>query len=194
MKIDCLFLSLFLSEFVCGIFKIVECNFVDNILYYKPTIGTFEVWTYILLDWLILQGLCILGCFVLFLCIIGFTCLRFCVRVLLDCRLDFLEPLPGNQFVRVYVAFSLFLIGFCFGWISSDEMKMQNSIGQRVFVGYMIRVGVFILRRYISIIFIGESRSWIIHTCFFDKFNFINFAVFLFHLWLFVSFLSLSFI
>ena len=158
MKIDCLFLSLFLSEFVCGIFKI-ECNFVDNILYYKPTIGTFEVWTYILLDWLILQGLCILGCFVLFLCIIGFTCLRFCVRVLLDCRLDFLEPLPGNQFVRVYVAFSLFLIGFCFGWISSDEMKMQNSIGQRDFVGYMIRVGVFILRRYISIIFIGNLEA-----------------------------------
>ena len=112
MKIDCLFLSLFLSEFVCGIFKIVECNFVDNILYYKPTIGTFEIWTYILLDWLILQGLCILGCFVLFLCIIGFTCLRFCVRVLLDCRLDFLEPLPGNQFVRVYVAFSLFCLVF----------------------------------------------------------------------------------
>ena len=159
MKIDCLFLSLFLSEFVCGIFKIVEWNFVDNILYYKTTIGTFEVWTYILLDWLILQGLCILGCFVLFLCIIGFTCLRFCVRVLLDCRLDFLEPLPGNQFVRVYVAFSLFLIGFCFGWISSDEMKMQNSIGQRDFVGYMIRVGVFNLRRYISLIFIGNLEA-----------------------------------
>ena len=30
-------------------------------------------------------------------------------------RLDFFEPLSRNELVRVYVTFSLFLIGFCFG-------------------------------------------------------------------------------
>ena len=83
-------------------------------------------------------------------------------------RLDFFEPLSRNELVRVYVTFSLFLIGFCFCWKSSAcfgdfEMKSQNTIRKRYFVGYMIRVEVCILSRHMSIIFILGFASCIFY-------------------------------
>ena len=83
-------------------------------------------------------------------------------------RLDFFEPLSRNELVRVYVTFSLFLIGFCFGrnsWacFADFEMKSQNSIGKRDFIDYMNRADVWILRRHMSIIFVGRFTSRIFY-------------------------------
>ena len=125
-------------------------------MYCKKIIGAFEVW---------IRGLDFyFGVFDF----IGFTCLRFCIRVLFGCILDFFEPLSGNVLVRVYVSFSLFLIDFCFCWKSSAclgdfEMKSQNSIGKRDFIDYMNRVDVWILRRHMSIIFVIWFASCIIY-------------------------------
>ena len=136
-------------------------------MYYKMTIRTFEIWTYIFLDRLILQGLCFLGCVVFFLCIIGFTCLLFCVRVLFGCRLDFFESMPANVLVKVYVTFSVFdcflfwlEVFSLFRWFRNE---IAEFIGKREFVGYMIRMDLCILRRQMSIIFVGGFASCIFY-------------------------------
>ncbi len=137
-------------------------------MYYKMTIWTFEIWTYIFLDRLILQGLCFLGCVVFFLCIIAFTCLLFCARVLFGCRLDFFESMSANVLVRVYATFLCFWLFFVL--VGSLQLvsviskwNRRNSIGKKEFVGYMIRVDLCILRRQMSIIFVIGFASCIFY-------------------------------
>ena len=109
---------------------------------------------------------CLLGCVVL--CIIDFTCLRFCVRVLFWCRLDFFEPLSRNELERVYFTFSLFWLVFVLVGslqLVSVILKWNRRIssGKKDFADYMIRVDVCILRRHMSIIFVREFASYIFY-------------------------------